>query len=208
MNLLKQICMVLLALSVSPLSEAAEYTIKGDIRYRYENVENNRNSVTSRERIRTRIGVYGNASETVSFGTRIATGGDGVTSTNETIENEAANKDVGLDLAYLTIDSLLFEGVDTTLGKMKQPWKSVSDLIYDSDLTPEGIAFSYTAGKISYHVGRFILEEDGGNDPELSSAQAVLNVSDKLTVGASIYDFSDLDIIDPANTRELSLIHI
>ena len=193
MNLSKQICMVLLALSVSPLSEAAEYTIKGDIRYRYENREDDGVTAKSRERIRARIGVYGDATETISFGTRIATGGTGVTSTNQDLDGSAANKSIGLDLAYMTIDSLLFEGVDTTLGKMKQPWKSVSDLIYDSDVTPEGIAFNYAAGNISYHVGHFILDEQLGDDAQLASAQVVLDVSDTLTVGTSFYTFSNME---------------
>ena len=193
MNLSKQICMVLLALSVSPLSEAAEYTIKGDIRYRYENREDDGVTAKSRERIRARIGVYGDATETIKFGTRIATGGTGVTSTNQDLDGSAANKSIGLDLAYMTIDSLLFEGVDTTLGKMKQPWKSVSDLIYDSDVTPEGIAFNYAAGNISYHVGHFILDEQLGDDAQLASAQVVLDVSDTLTVGTSFYTFSNME---------------
>ena len=193
MNLSKQICMVLLALSVSPLSEAAEYTIKGDIRYRYENREDDGVTAKSRERIRARIGVYGDSTETIKFGTRIATGGTGVTSTNQDLDGSAANKSIGLDLAYMTIDSLLFEGVDTTLGKMKQPWKSVSDLIYDSDVTPEGIAFNYAAGNISYHVGHFILDEQLGDDAQLASAQVVLDVSDTLTVGTSFYTFSNME---------------
>ena len=192
MNLSKQICMVLFALSVSPLSEAAEYTIKGDIRYRYENRENDGVTAKSRERIRARIGVYGDATETIKFGTRIATGGTGVTSTNKDLGDGAANKSIGLDLAYMTIDSLLFEGVDTTLGKMKQPWNSVSDLIYDSDVTPEGIAFNYAAGNISYHAGHFLLKETGGDDAQLFSAQVVLDVSDNLTMGTSFYQFGNM----------------
>ena len=86
MNLSKQICMILLALSVSPLSEAAEYTIKGDIRYRYENREDDGVTAKSRERIRARIGVYGDATETIKFGTRIATGGTGLTGRDGTPE--------------------------------------------------------------------------------------------------------------------------
>ena len=193
MKLSKQICMVLLALSVSPLSEAADYTIKGDIRYRYENREDNGVTKKSRERIRARIGVYGDATETLSFGTRIATGGTGITSTNQDLDGSAANKSIGLDLAYMTIHSLLIEGADTTLGKMKQPWKSVSDLIYDSDVTPEGIAFNYAAGNISYHVGHFILDEQLGDDAQLASAQVVLDVSDTLTLGTTFYTFSNME---------------
>lgn len=202
MNLSKQICMVLLALSVSPLSEAAEYTIKGDIRYRYENREDDGVTAKSRERIRARIGVYGDATETIKFGTRIATGGTGVTSTNQDLDGSAANKSIGLDLAYMTIDSLLVEGVDTTLGKMKQPWKSVSDLIFDSDVTPEGIAFNSAEGNVSYHVGHFILDEQLGDDAQLASAQVVLDVSDTLTVGTSFYTFSNMENNPLANKSD------
>ena len=198
MNLLKQICMVLLALSVSPLSEAAEYTIKGDIRYRYENRDSEDTNISdkSRERIRARIGVYGDATETISFGTRIATGGTGVTSTNEDLDGSAANKSIGLDLAYITIDSLLFEGVDTTLGKMKQPWKSVSDLIYDSDITPEGIAINSTEGNVSYHVGHFVLSEahdkEPNKDTNLVTLQITYKLDNGLLLGAGYHEISDL----------------
>ena len=96
-------------------------------------------------------------------------------------------------MAYITIDSLLFEGVDTTLGKMKQPWECVSDLIYDSDVTPEGIAFNYATGNISYHAGHFIIGEDKGDDAHLASLQVVADVSDNLTVGSSFYTFSNME---------------
>jgi hypothetical protein len=76
---------------------------------------------------------------------------------------------------------------------MKQPWKSVSDLIYDSDVTPEGIAFNYAAGNISYHVGHFILDEQLGDDAQLASAQVVLDVSDTLTLGTTFYTFSNME---------------
>ena len=118
----------------------------------------------------------------------------------------AANKSIGLDLAYMTIDSLLVEGVDTTLGKMKQPWKSVSDLIFDSDVTPEGIAFNSTEGNVSYHVGHFILDEQLGDDAQLASAQVTYAFDSALLLGASYYEYSNmLPYIDGTTTNKTVL---
>ena len=192
MKLAKKIVIGLSIMSMVQFANASDYEIKGDIRYRYENREADESTEKSRERIRARIGVYGDINETISFGTRIATGGDGATSTNEDLDGSAANKEIGLDLAYMTIDSLLFEGMDTTLGKMKQPWECVSDLIYDSDVTPEGIAFNSTVGNVSYHLGHFILDEQKGDDSQLASAQLTFTFDNGLLFGVSYYDFSNM----------------
>ena len=193
MKLAKKVILSIGIISMVQLANASDYEIKGDIRYRYENREADEVTEKSRERIRARIGVYGDINESISFGTRIATGGTGITSTNQDLNDAAANKGIGLDLAYMTIDSLLFEGVDTTLGKMKQPWTCVSDLIYDSDVTPEGIAFNYATGNISYHAGHFIIGENKGDDAQLASFQFVADVSDNLSVGSSFYTFSNME---------------
>ena len=193
MKLAKKVMLSMGIISMVQLANASDYEIKGDIRYRYENREADEVTEKSRERIRARIGVYGDINESISFGTRIATGGTGITSTNQDLNDAAANKGIGLDLAYMTIDSLLFEGVDTTLGKMKQPWTCVSDLIYDSDVTPEGIAFNYATGNISYHAGHFIIGENKGDDAQLASFQFVADVSDNLSVGSSFYTFSNME---------------
>ena len=193
MKLANKIIIGMSIMSMAQFANASDYEIKGDIRYRYENREADEVTEKSRERIRARIGVYGDINESISFGTRIATGGTGITSTNQDLNDAAANKGIGLDLAYMTIDSLLFEGVDTTLGKMKQPWTCVSDLIYDSDVTPEGIAFNYATGNISYHAGHFIIGENKGDDAQLASFQFVADVSDNLSVGSSFYTFSNME---------------
>lgn len=193
MKLENKIIIGITIMSMVQFANASDYEIKGDIRYRYENREADESTEKSRERIRARIGVYGDINETISFGTRIATGGNGITSTNQDLDGSADNKSIGLDLAYMTIDSLLFEGMHTTLGKMKQPWECVSDLIYDSDVTPEGIAFNSTMGNISYHLGHFLLEEETGDDAQLASAQVVVDLSDNITLGSSFYTFSNME---------------
>ena len=54
----------------------ADYDIKGDLRYRFKDRNSDSSDISdkSRERIRARIGVYGDVTETMSFGTRLASG--------------------------------------------------------------------------------------------------------------------------------------
>ena len=65
--------------------------------------------------------------------------------------------------------------------------KSVSDLIYDSDVTPEK-SFNYADSNISYHVGHFILDEQLGDDAT-GSAQVTLHLS-----GLPYYEYQYLYI--------------
>ena len=166
----------------------ADYDIKGDLRYRFEDRNSDFTlekspgkryiSDKSRERIRARIGVYGDVTETMSFGTRLASGGDSPISTNQDIDGSASTKGINLDLAYFTIDSLLGDSSKTTFGKMKQPWKTVSDLVFDTDVNPEGISASFSReinnAKLFYQFGHFTLDEAKGDDAKLGSAQIVL----------------------------------
>jgi hypothetical protein len=83
-------------------------------------------------------------------------------STNQTLDSEFTTKDIRLDQAYATwkpIGGLKFIG-----GKFKNPWFRPakfykSELIWDSDLRPEGLAASYHAGPFFVDAGYFIVEE-------------------------------------------------
>lgn len=195
MKLVKQVVIALSFICFVQLAIASDYEIKGDLRYRYEHREADGTTEKSRERIRARIGVYGDINDSISFGTRIASGGSSPTSTNQDLDDAASNKDINLDLAYMTIDSLMVEGMHTTLGKMKQPWINVSDLMYDSDVTPEGIAANYSENNVSWHIGHFILGENTYNDAQLASAQIALNLDNGLLMGVSYYEFTNMDSI-------------
>ena len=177
----------------------ADYDIKGDLRYRFEDRNSDSTDISdkSRERIRARIGVYGDVTETMSFGTRLASGGDSPTSTNQDIDGSASTKGINLDLAYFTIDSLLGDSSKTTFGKMKQPWKTVSDLVFDTDVNPEGISASFSReinnAKLFYQFGHFTLDEAKGDDAKLGSAQIVLENDAGLVFGVSYYGFSNME---------------
>ena len=85
---------------------------------------------------------------------------------------------------------------------MKQPWVSVSDLIFDTDVNPEGISSAYKFGNddvaltatAAYHM----LDDKGtGEDDNLTSGQlaAKTEIAEgvKLTAGVGAYYYSELD---------------
>ena len=196
----------------------ADYDIKGDLRYRFEDRNSDSTDISdkSRERIRARIGVYGDVTETMSFGTRLASGGDSPISTNQDIDGSASTKGINLDLAYFTIDSLLVDSSKTTFGKMKQPWKTVSDLVFDTDVNPEGISASfsreistgwpsYNPFELHYQLGHFTLGEAKGDDARLGSAQIVLENDAGLVFGVSYYEFSNMENASLNNKSDAGL---
>jgi len=177
--------------------------IKGDLRYRYEYKATDDDTTTDRHRIRARIGAYAKVNDNVDAGIRLATGdNEDPTSTNQTLDGDFEKKDVWVDLAYITLGCEQIEGLSATFGKMKQPWVSVSDLIFDTDVNPEGISSAYEFGSdtvsltaiVAYHM----LDDKGtGNDDNLTSGQiaAETDLSDsvKLTAGAGAYYYSELN---------------
>jgi len=186
---------------------AEKVTIKGDFRYRYEYKAKDNDTNKDRHRIRARIGAYAKVNNQVRAGIRIASGEEKPTSTNQTIKDDFDNKEIWLDLAYITIECEKVDGLSATFGKMKQPWKRVSDLIFDSDVNPEGISSSYEFGNdevsltstIAYHI---LGEKGDGEEDNLTSGQiaAETKIAEdvKLTTGVGAYYYSELDfeIID------------
>lgn len=172
--------------------------IKADLRYRYEYVSvDGGDTAKNRQRIRVRLGAYADVNDFTTAGIRIRTGGD-ANSGNQTIGGDWNNKDVFFDLAYVTIAPEDGKYGAATLGKMKYPWKAVSDLIWDGDVNPEGIAYTYAAKldntKIFSSVGGFKVDDtDVAHDLNLVSAQIgatqPLGDTAKLTVGSSLFSY-------------------
>ena len=185
---------------------AGKMKIKGDFRYRFEDRESDEpgTSDKSRHRIRARVGVYGKVNDQVEFGTRIASGSTNATpiSTNQDIDGYGSSKSIWLDLAYITLNCNTVEGLSATFGKMKQPWVTVSDLVYDTDLNPEGISAGYDFDldgiSVMTHAGHFILDENTGDDVRLTSGQLAvkIKIADgvSVTAGANIYDWTNEDM--------------
>jgi len=137
----------------------------GDIRFRYEGIFNAKltnvldNPDRNRVRIRARLGVGIDATEEVQGRLRLATGdANDPISTNQTLTDDFTRKPVSFDWVYITLSPWKTLGLDqltgsakprfsVTFGKYPVPMfvPAGSELVFDSDLSPEGIAESFTA---------------------------------------------------------------
>lgn len=127
--------------------------LKGDVRYRNEVGHPGAGPNTYRQRVRARVGIEGEVTDTVKAGIGIATGanGDGTgRSTNQTLQGEFGSYDLNLDYAYIKwspkVDPL--EKVMFEVGKFKKPIYTPGDFLWDSDLRFDG-----AAGNIKYSLG-------------------------------------------------------
>lgn len=125
------------------LAWAARTQIKGDVRIREEtmNVDGNGNNA-NRQRLRMRLGAYSQINDEVDAGIRIASGSNAdPRSTNQNMDGYFNRKSLWLDQAY--IDWHPGKDVHLVGGKMPYAWVNVDELIWDSDINPEGLAASY-----------------------------------------------------------------
>lgn len=190
--------------------------IKGDFRYRYEMVDDNsRVDNRDRNRIQARIGIYGKVNEEVDFGFRLASGnnasptGDSEgapTSNNQDLGNAFSSKNIWLDLAYFDYHPERIEGLHVLGGKIMYPFyrPGGSDLMIDTDVTPEGIAVTYKKKlreglDVFGSAGGFYVEERSLDaDTSLWAAQGGvtvgLNKENKmyLTAGGGYYHYGNV----------------
>jgi hypothetical protein len=190
---------------------AAKTQIKGDVRLRYEDVNvdnpNARSGNQDRERVRARVGFYSEINPQVDAGVRVATGSSAdARSTNQSLDNYFEKKSLWVDLAYLDWHPTAVPNLHLIGGKMNQPWVSMGDIIWDSDINPEGVAVTYKtnlgAAELFGSAGHYTLKDnvDGDgvqfkHDAQLYHGQlgTKFNAADtvKVTVGGSIYGYDN-----------------
>lgn len=187
----------------APASWADQLTLKGDLRYRYEMIDQEGKEERTRNRIRARIGAEAKPSDDLKVGLRLSTseGGDPVSS-NQTLGDGASRKDVFFDLAYMTWSPASIQGLSLTGGKMENPFLTTSDLVFDGDLTPEGAALNYTVGgdglDLLLNGGYFWVEErkDDKDDAVMAGGQvgAKFKSGDlHVLAGLGYYAFQNLE---------------
>jgi hypothetical protein len=184
--------------------------LTADFRYRYEFIDQEGAENRNRNRIRARIGILGQVTDDLQIGFRLATSeeiasgnGDPV-STNQTLDDAFSKKSIWLDLAYFKW-SPSGTGFNVFGGKMEIPFYRVggNQLIFDSDLTPEGIAVQYNRkltdrDEFFANAGGFWVNEVNGDaDTSLWGIQAGLKHTFEnktaLTGGASYYCYGNLE---------------
>lgn len=143
---------------------ADKVTVRGDVRYRYELIEQEGKEDRTRNRIRARIGAEAKPADDVTMGLRLSTSENGdPVSSNQTLGNGASRKSVFFDLAYLAWTPESLKGLRLAGGKIENPFIATSDLVFDGDLNPEGAAIQYSLGsggaEILLNGGYFWVDE-------------------------------------------------
>ncbi len=182
--------------SVAQDSWTDSISLKGDIRPRYEAIDEDGEEDRARGRFRIRLGLTADVNDKVKAIVQLASGGDNPVSTNQTFDGGFTRKDVGLDLAY--VDWTPKDNMHVFAGKMKNPLHRAGGhaLIWDSDLNPEGLALDYEAGMFSGTIGSFAVEErSSADDSLLLSVQGRVNFdfeqAGHLNIGVGYHDYSE-----------------
>ncbi len=152
-------------------SDVASWTerihLNGDLRLRYERIDEDGQQERNRARFRTRFGLSADVSDDIKVVLQLASGGDDPVSTNQTIDDGFSTKDIGIDLAY--VDWSVNDEFSVYGGKMKNPLFRAGSvpLIWDVDLNPEGIAATYQSGMFFGAVAILSVEERSAADDSL-----------------------------------------
>jgi len=197
-------------------------TVKGDLRYRYESImddskkDSDGDTITrERNRIRARLSAEAKPADDLKVGVELSTGQSDPVSGNQTIGDGFMKDEMKLNLAYLEWSALSSDSpheAKFTAGKMKNPFINVSDLVWDGDLTPEGVAFKGQLGseKVSLlgNAGYIWVKERSAesDDSMLYAGQGAVKIQFVpevyLLAGASYYAYENMegfDVVDWEN---------
>jgi len=183
--------------------------IKGDLRYRHEWTDaefelKDRN----RDRLRARLGIYGQVNDEIDVGFGLASGNnESATGTNQDLTDAFSSKDVWLDLAFFDYCPAFADGLRVLGGKFQNPYFRVgnSDLLFDTDVRPEGFAATYKTpiddgADVFGAVGAHCVEERRTDaDASLWAVQAGLSCCPEalggacVTAGAGYFDYGNTE---------------
>ena len=187
---------------------ASNTVVSGDMRIRQERIQVDDKSpeqTASRQRYRARVAVVSQVTPTVEVGVRVASGtNNDARSTNQDMNNYFTKKDLWLDRAYINWHPANVPGLKLLGGRMAQPWVSESEMVWDNDINPEGVAAQYSRKFGDTNVfgsgGVFTVKDNvTGSGPEFHNdlrlyyAQLGANLfpgdNYKLTVGGSVFHY-------------------
>ena len=202
------IIMMACILLLPSFAKAAEWyekiKLKGDFRFRHELIQKEEKEDRNRWRLRFRLGINAVVTDSWSVSSRLATGSDDPVSTNQSLGGGFYTKDFRLDRAYVDFHPVSVKGLNIILGKMGVPfWKvEKTELIWDGDLSPGGIALKYKnkpsdAVDIFFAAGSFYVNErKEDKDAILYGGQAGIKVKPgdrvQIAVGAGYYDYENV----------------
>jgi hypothetical protein len=192
-------------------ASAPTFKLNGELRTRFEDFEGENDAFVDRGRLRGRLRLGGTATTNdLEIGLRLTTGvSEGEpTGNNFTLQDNGSKKAIALDLAYLKWSAYRSERDQLALiaGKMTNPLVS-SDLIFDTDYTPEGLAAQYarklgSSSTVRLNTALLVIDElsASSHDPLLYIGQlrwdAIWSSNSSTSIG-----FTDLQL---ANATRLT----
>lgn len=175
--------------------------LSGDLRYRAEITDAQANDASQfRNRVRVRFGLTADLGDGLSAGLRLATNRDEPTSTFQTLGDGFTGKPLRLDLGYIAWKPEDI-GLEIYGGKIEQPTINVSDLIWDTDVNPEGLGFRYSlkGGKAEFLLSGgalWVTEDPADDNTMLYAGQAAVRIKPRedayVLVGAGVYAYNQL----------------
>lgn len=137
-----------LAMVKEKASEASwvdNITLKGDFRYRYEEIDVDKGNTRDRNRIRARPEIIARLPQDVTVGFGLATGSEDPVSSNQTLGAGNSSKSINLDLAYARWRPI--QDAYLEAGKFKNPLftPQQSGLLWDGDWRPEGFNLGWNS---------------------------------------------------------------
>lgn len=195
---------------------AENFDLFGDLRLRFRVTKMGRGHMSGgdkrlqRGEFRLRIGAKKTWwDEQMEVGFRLATGpggAGGTTSTNQPFAAYASDKPIWIDTAYAKYSPSEIKGLTIVGGKMDNPLTAIkTEMLWDSDVTPEGIAAIYAFQGIEQFqpfiaAGALQLTATGAGQVHAYQGGIIAPIADgiKISAAATWYDFCHAETTLPA----------
>ena len=149
--------------SLKKIKWAEKVKVEGDIRTRYQFEDKTGSEERSRGRIRYRLGVIAKPISNWQVGAGLASGGSNPRSTNQTMQDAFSTKNINLDYAYAqyTHGNTGLKAIAGKFTRKAYLW-APTDVMWDGDINPEGVAVSFAPkkGPLWLNAGILVLEEN------------------------------------------------
>ncbi|MFH0962894.1 MAG: putative porin [Planctomycetota bacterium] len=189
--------------------------VGGGLRYRHERIAETDKPDRNRHRIKANLDVTAKVTDDIDVGLSVATGkyepkaeleqGQDPASLNQTLTSGFSSKSVWIDLAYFDWHPSRVSGLHVIGGKMKNPFYAPgsTELIWDGDLRPEGLAVKFARKWGAFEPfgsagGFWVRENSGALDSILWGVQAGLKFQPEESkwyarAGLGYFDFTQAD---------------
>ena len=142
--------------------------ISGDFRLRYNYTEVDDQRSQSQGRFRVRLNIETEIAKKVKFIFGLASGGNDPRSANQSFGSDWDKKQININYAY--VEYTPYKWLKLEGGKMANPVYTVSQLMWDEDVNPEGAAaqVAYPMNpclNLLLNAGAFVLQDNKNNTP-------------------------------------------